>query len=112
MTRTTEESLEFDYSILQILLMRSRSETALHSMRYTRSRTASERRSINFQNPIEVKTDSEVVENRIINQIFISFFITDARTRNLTQLSDTERMEALGRKIQKNYNKVIQNFCV
>nr|DAT13862.1 MAG TPA: hypothetical protein [Caudoviricetes sp.] len=73
--RTTEGLLEFDYSIPLTLLTRSKSETVSLSMRYTRSRNASERRLIIFQRLTEEKMDLEVVENRIINQTFISFFI-------------------------------------
>ena len=72
--RITEESLEFDYWTLQILLTRSRSEIALHNMQSTRSRIANGKRLRNYQNPIDEKMDSEVVENRIINQTFISFY--------------------------------------
>ena len=71
LTRTTEGLLEFDYSILQIFLTRSKLEIVSPNMQSTRSRTANGRRLRNYQRLTEEKTDSEVVGNRIINQIYL-----------------------------------------
>ena len=63
--------MEFDYSILQIFLTRSKLEIVSPNMQSTRSRTANGRRLRNYQRLTEEKTDSEVVGNRIINQIYL-----------------------------------------
>nr|DAT30029.1 MAG TPA: hypothetical protein [Caudoviricetes sp.] len=86
--RTTEGLLEFDYSILLILLTRSRSETVSLSMQSTKLKTASERRLRSFQ----TLTDEMQATDRVgDSQFYLFFYYTMDKLLKLLNEYQTQR---------------------
>ena len=80
--RTTGGSLEFDYWTLQILLMRSRSETVSLSMQSIKLKTASERRLMSSQR----LTDEMQATDRVgDSQIYLFFLLHNGKTTTTPQ---------------------------
>ena len=86
--RTTEGLLESVCSILQTLLTRSKSETALHNMQSTRSRNANGKRFRSFQRLIDEMQATDRVGD---SQIYLFFYYTMEKLLKLLNEYQTQR---------------------